>query len=135
MDLKSGRSLSAAMIAGSSSVGADTQLDLHQGKPFQFQIFPYFSLLEAAAAVKFKLCTFFGSKPSHWRLNAQRFSVPFPRQLVSEALYGMFLLSRRSGLEIGKARQRGVGKRRVRNWRISMVPSRFLVSMLSMLGS
>jgi hypothetical protein len=59
MDLKSGRSLSAAMIAGSSSVGADTQLDLHQGKPFQFQIFPYFSLLEAAAAVKFKLCTFF----------------------------------------------------------------------------
>lgn len=47
MDLKSGRSLSAAMIAGSSSVGADTQL-------------------------------------------------------VSEALYGMFLLSRRSGLEIGK---------------------------------
>lgn len=48
MDLKSGRSLSAAMIAGSSSVGADTQLDLHKGKPFQFQIFPYFSLLEAA---------------------------------------------------------------------------------------
>lgn len=47
MDLKSGMSLSAAMIAGSSSVGTDTQL-------------------------------------------------------VSEALYGMFLLSRRSGLEIGK---------------------------------
>ena len=33
--------------------------------------------------------------------------MPFPRQLVSEALYGMFLLSRRSGLEIGKAAGRG----------------------------